>query len=85
MTEMSYRDNRSAGEKSRGLRRCRIRRAKYDLLRPAPVARTPRPRPHFRNGAAADLHEVVNFYSERFSMQLTKEQKSDLVAFLNSL
>jgi len=27
----------------------------------------------------------VNFYNERFSMQLTEEQKSDLVAFLNSL
>ncbi len=41
--------------------------------------------PYFHNGAAADLHEVVNFYNERFSMQLTEEQKSDLVAFLNSL
>jgi hypothetical protein len=41
--------------------------------------------PYFHNGSAADLHEVVNFYNQRFNMQLTEEQKSDLVAFLNSL
>jgi cytochrome c peroxidase len=41
--------------------------------------------PYFHNGAAADLRELVNFYNQRFSMQLTDEQKSDLIAFLNSL
>ncbi len=41
--------------------------------------------PYFHNGAAANLRELVNFYNERFSMQLTDEQKSDLVAFLDSL
>jgi hypothetical protein len=41
--------------------------------------------PYFHNGAAADLREVVNFYDQRFSMQLTEQQKSDLVAFLDSL
>jgi hypothetical protein len=41
--------------------------------------------PYFHNGAAANLREVVNFYDQRFSMQLTNEQKSALVAFLNSL
>jgi hypothetical protein len=41
--------------------------------------------PYFHNGAAADLPEVVNFYNQRFNMQLTDEQKSDLVAFLNAL
>lgn len=41
--------------------------------------------PYFHNGAAADLHELVNFYDQRFSMHLTDGQKSDLVAFLNSL
>jgi hypothetical protein len=40
---------------------------------------------YFHNGAAANLREVVNFYDQRFSMQLTEEQKSELVAFLNSL
>ena len=41
--------------------------------------------PYFHNGAAASLHELVNFYDQRFNMQLTEEQKSELVAFLNSL
>lgn len=41
--------------------------------------------PYFHNGAAADLREVVNFYDARFGMHLTEEQKSDLIAFLNSL
>jgi hypothetical protein len=27
----------------------------------------------------------VKFYDQRFNMQLTEEQKSELVAFLNSL
>jgi cytochrome c peroxidase len=41
--------------------------------------------PYFHNGSAASLRELVNFYDQRFSMQLTDEQKSELVAFLNSL
>ena len=41
--------------------------------------------PYFHNGAAASLRKLVNFYDQRFSMQLTEEQKSALVAFLNSL
>jgi hypothetical protein len=41
--------------------------------------------PYFHNGAAADLDELVNFYNQRFQMNLTEEQKDDLVAFLNSL
>lgn len=41
--------------------------------------------PYFHNGAAADLQELVNFYNQRFQMDLTEEQKQDLIAFLNSL
>jgi cytochrome c peroxidase len=41
--------------------------------------------PYFHNGSAANLHELVNFYNERFQMNLSEEQKSDLIAFLNSL
>ncbi|MGC1520697.1 MAG: hypothetical protein WA803_04070 [Steroidobacteraceae bacterium] len=41
--------------------------------------------PYFHNGAAANLDEIVNFYNQRFQMNLTEEQKEDLVAFLNSL
>jgi cytochrome c peroxidase len=41
--------------------------------------------PYFHNGAAANLDELVNFYNQRFQMNLTEEQKEDLAAFLNSL
>jgi cytochrome c peroxidase len=41
--------------------------------------------PYFHNGAAANLHELVDFYDERFSMHLSPQQKADLLAFLNSL
>lgn len=41
--------------------------------------------PYFHNGAAADLKELVNFYNQRFQMNLTDEQKRELIAFLNSL
>jgi hypothetical protein len=41
--------------------------------------------PYFHNGAAASLSEIVNFYDLRFQMGLTDEQKTDLIAFLNSL
>jgi len=41
--------------------------------------------PYFHNGAAATLLEVVNFYDQRFQMNLTDVQKRQLVAFLNSL
>jgi cytochrome c peroxidase len=41
--------------------------------------------PFFHNGAAATLLQAVNFYNQRFSMNLTQEQKDQLVAFLNSL
>jgi cytochrome c peroxidase len=41
--------------------------------------------PYFHNGAAATLLQAVNFYNERFSMNLTNEQKRQLVAFLNTL
>jgi hypothetical protein len=41
--------------------------------------------PYFHNGAAASLNELVNFYDQRFNMNLTDEQKEDLVAFLNTL
>jgi hypothetical protein len=41
--------------------------------------------PYFHNGAAANLQQLVDFYNERFQMNLTPEQKRDLIAFLNSL
>jgi hypothetical protein len=41
--------------------------------------------PYFHNGSAATLGEVVEFYDERFQIQLTAAEKADLVAFLRSL
>jgi cytochrome c peroxidase len=41
--------------------------------------------PYFHNGAAATLLQAVNFYNQRFDMKLNEKQKTQLVAFLNSL
>jgi len=41
--------------------------------------------PYFHNGAARDLNEVLNFYNQRFQMNLTPTEKRQLIAFLNSL
>lgn len=41
--------------------------------------------PYFHNGGAATLDDAVEFYNERFSLALTPQQKSDLVAFLRTL
>jgi hypothetical protein len=41
--------------------------------------------PYFHNGSAATLRDVVEFYRERFNLSLTEQDKSDLVAFLQTL
>lgn len=41
--------------------------------------------PYFHNGAAVTLSDVVEFYNERFNLNLTEQQKADLVAFLQTL
>ena len=41
--------------------------------------------PYFHNGSAATLTDVVKFYNDRFKLELSEEQKQDLVAFLRSL
>jgi hypothetical protein len=43
------------------------------------------PLSYFHNGFAADLDAVVEFYNDRFSIGFSKQEKSDLVAFLRSL
>jgi hypothetical protein len=51
-----------------------------------PMLRNLAPRaPYFHNGFAKDLWAVVNFYNDRFSIKLSQQEKSDLVAFLRSL
>ncbi len=41
--------------------------------------------PYFHNGFAADLDAAVDFYNTRFTLNLSKQQHDDLVAFLGSL
>jgi cytochrome c peroxidase len=41
--------------------------------------------PYFHNGSADDLTAVVAFYESRFRLDLTAQQRSDLLAFLRSL
>jgi cytochrome c peroxidase len=41
--------------------------------------------PYFHNGGAATLADVVDFYDKRFSIGLTPQEKTDMVAFLNAL
>jgi hypothetical protein len=41
--------------------------------------------PYFHNGFAASLDEVVDFYNTRFNLQLSAQEKADLVAFLSVL
>ncbi|HEX2687239.1 MAG TPA: hypothetical protein VHN14_11500 [Kofleriaceae bacterium] len=51
-----------------------------------PMLRDLAPRaPYFHNGFAADLDAVIDFYNTRFNIGFTKQEKSDLVAFLRSL
>lgn len=41
--------------------------------------------PFFHNGSAANLNEIADFYNLRFQMNLTDQQKAELVAFLKTL
>lgn len=41
--------------------------------------------PYFHNGAAATLDDAVEFYDQRFKLNLTSQQKADLAAFLQTL
>jgi cytochrome c peroxidase len=43
------------------------------------------PLSYFHNGFAKDLDAVIDFYDDRFGLKLTKQEHSDLVAFLRSL
>ncbi len=41
--------------------------------------------PYFHNGAAQNLTQLLNFYNQRFQMNLTDQEKAELIAFLNTL
>jgi hypothetical protein len=39
----------------------------------------------FHNGAAANVKELIEFYNQRCHMNLTPNEKRQVIAFLNSL
>lgn len=41
--------------------------------------------PYFHNGSAATLDDVVDFYNTRFGLNLSPQEKADLIAFLKAL
>jgi len=41
--------------------------------------------PYFHNGSAATLEDVLDFYTGRFNVFFTDQEKTDLIAFLNAL
>jgi cytochrome c peroxidase len=41
--------------------------------------------PYFHNGMAKDLGAVIDFYNARFDMNLSDQQRADLIAFLRTL
>jgi cytochrome c peroxidase len=41
--------------------------------------------PYFHNGSAPTLRDAVEFYDRRFNLNMTPQQKADLVAFLQTL
>jgi hypothetical protein len=57
-----------------------VGRLKGPILRGLPS----RP-PYFHNGSASSLSDVIDFYNRRFNIGFTDQEKTDLIAFLNSL
>jgi cytochrome c peroxidase len=41
--------------------------------------------PYFHDGSASTLDEVIGFFSRRFQIQLSDQERADLVAFLSAL
>jgi len=41
--------------------------------------------PYFHNGSAPSLADVVDFYDTRFNLQLSAQERDDLIAFLHAL
>lgn len=41
--------------------------------------------PYFHNGSAADFGAVIDFYSTRFGLEFTQQERADLIAFLGAL
>jgi len=60
-------------------------RSATKMYRTAPLHGVWQHPPYFHNGIAATLDDVVELYNSRNGLNLTAEQKADLVQYLNSL
>lgn len=60
-------------------------RSATKMYRTAPLHGLWQHPPYFHNGIAASLGDVVELYNSRKSLNLTEEQKADLVEYLKSL
>jgi mono/diheme cytochrome c family protein len=60
-------------------------RSATKLYRATPLRALARRSPYFHNGAAATLEAVVDLYDSRKGLDLTAQQKADLVQYLRSL
>jgi hypothetical protein len=60
-------------------------RSATKLYRTTPLRGAWQHPPYFHDGSAASLLDVVNHYNLRLGLNLTQQQKDDLVAFLKSL
>jgi hypothetical protein len=60
-------------------------RSATKMYRTAPLRGVWQHPPYFHNGIAATLDEVVELYDSRKGLNLTADQKADLVQYLNSL
>jgi hypothetical protein len=60
-------------------------RSATGLYRTTPLRGLLQHPPYFHDGSAADLMAVVNHYDAFFGLQLTADQKADLVEYLKSL
>jgi mono/diheme cytochrome c family protein len=60
-------------------------RSATDKYRTTPLRGLQQHAPYFHDGSAADLLAVVNHYDRVFKLNLTAEEKADLVEYLKSL
>ena len=60
-------------------------RSATKMYRTAPLAGLWQHPPYFHNGTAATLEDVVNTYDAKKGLNLTTQQKADLVEYLKSL
>jgi cytochrome c peroxidase len=68
-----------------GMDRAYANRSANTQYRTTPLRALWQHAPYFHDGSAPDLPAVVEHYDQHFGLNLTDEQKADLVEFLKSL